>query len=346
VLESYYQEVVIPESSASTISWIGAMQVFLLLASNVVAGPLQDKYGPKPLMLTFALLFCFSCMMVSLCKEWWQLFLAQGILQGTALSFGFAPPMACAIAWFKHKSPIAVAVIVSGSSVGGILWPIIVHALLVNVGFGWTWRAIGFIGLGLLSIATLLVSQPDMYAGDGKEEAGPTGNIVKRFFYRSSKNRPPPRAFFYWDAFKIPAFNSYVASICFIYLGLFYTFFYLPSWGVVYGMSQSLSFYSISILNAASFFGRLGLPFLSFKTGPFNVLLFCAAVSTILVYASIAVNSIAGVLIIGSFYGFFSGGLISMLAPCVASLVSDKTRIGSAVGQLAAVSSIPSLLGP
>lgn len=324
------------------------MQAFLILASNIVAGPLQDKYGPKPLMLTFAILFSFSCMMISLCHEWWQLFLAQGILQGIALSLGFAPPMACAVVWFKHKSPIAVAVIVSGSSIGGVVWPIITNALLDHVGFGWTWRAIGFIVLGLLIIATTLVSQPSIIpaGANNKQDVIKKRSLFARLFIRPPGETPPPRPFFYWDAFKIPAFNSYLVSFWFVYLGFFYTFFYLPSWGTLYGLSESMSFYSLSILNAASFFGRLLLPFASFVIGPFNVLFICATISTLLVFCELAVTSSAGVLILGGFYGFWSGGLISMMAPCVAALVTDRSRIGSAVGQLAAFCSIAALIGP
>lgn len=290
-----------------------------MLAANVIAGPAQDKFGPKPLLLFAAVCFCFSCMMVSLCHQWWHLFLAQGVLQGMALSIGFAPPMVCVLQWFKHKGPLGVAVIVSGSSVGGVVWPIVVRALLSNVGFGWTWRALGFIGGGLLLISTVLTSQPDMFDGqDGEDDVAHNkrGRVTKFLLvsfglYRSSKKRPPKRAFFYFDVLKLLSFQMTLVAWMFIYLGLFYTFFYLPSWGRLYGLSEDMSFYSISILNAASFFGRLFLPFPALKVGAFNVAIPCALASAVVVYASLAVDTSAGVLIIGAFYGFSASDPIS-----------------------------------
>ncbi|UZJ53646.1 hypothetical protein CBS101457_002966 [Exobasidium rhododendri] len=346
VFQAYYSTSgVIPPTSTSTISWIGSVQSFFILSAALVAGPLQDKYGPKPLMLAFALCFSLSCMMVSLCSEWWQLFLAQGVFQGIALSLGFTPPMACVILWFKHKSPIAVAVIVSGSSVGGVLWPIIVNALLNHAGFGWTWRAIGFIGLGLLLLTTHLVSVPSLnrIPSDEKSFTDDRG-VIARYMIKPAHERPPPRPFFYWNAFKIRTFTCYLVAFWFLYLGFFFTFFYLPSWGLLYGLSENMSFYSLSILNAASFFGRLFLPFASFKLGPFNVLLICSIISTLLVYCELAVTSSVGVLVLGGFYGFWSGGLISMMAPCAASLIPDKSRIGGAVGILTGICSISALI--
>lgn len=252
--------------------------------------------------------------MTSLCHEWWQLFLAQGVLQGMALSIGFVPPMACVLQWFKQKGPIGVAVIVSGSSIGGVVWPVVVRALLSNVGFGWTWRAIGFIGGGLLLLSTALTSQPDMFENTDSEKKGDGATktrgrkteilLIAFGLQRSAKKRPPKRAFFYFDVLKLTTFQMTLVAWFFIYLGLFYTFFYLPSWGILYGLSEDMSFYSISILNAASFFGRLFLPFPALRVGAYNVAIPCAFASAIVVFASLAVSGPAGVLVIGGFYGF------------------------------------------
>lgn len=86
-------------------------------------------------------------------------------------------------------------------------------------------------------------------------------------------------------------------------VGLFYTFFYLSSWGASYGLSQSLQFYSTSILNAASCFGRIIPGLLADRFGALNIIFFCTILSAIVTLCSLVVNGPAGVLIIGGFYG-------------------------------------------
>jgi hypothetical protein len=47
---------------------------------------------------------------------------------------------------------------VAGSSLGGVIFPLMVQHLLPQVGFGWTMRICAFLILGLLVIANLTIS--------------------------------------------------------------------------------------------------------------------------------------------------------------------------------------------
>ncbi len=111
-------------------------------------------------------------------------------------------------------------------------------------------------------------------------------------------------------------------------------------------MSKSLAFYSVACLNAASFFGRLLLPFAAPRFGTFNILIPCVCISALLVFCTNAVHSVQGVLVIGCFYGFWSGAAISLQATATAIVVPDKQRLGAAIGQGFAIVSISALLGP
>lgn len=98
-------------------------------------------------------------------------------------------------------------------------------------------------------------------------------------------------------------------------------------------------------MNSFSFFGRLLLPMISIRTGTFNLLAVCAALAAVIVWCVMALNNGAGTLVLGGAYGFTSGAIITLFTPCIASIVPDKTRIGTAVGQLCGVCSIAALLG-
>lgn len=107
VFQAYYETSYLPQTSVSSIAWIGSVQTFFLFASNLVTGPLVDRFGPTPISFFYATSVAVTCMIVSLCTRYWQLLLAQGFMLGISLSAGYVPPLTCAMWWFKNRYPMA-----------------------------------------------------------------------------------------------------------------------------------------------------------------------------------------------------------------------------------------------
>lgn len=64
-------------------------------------------------------------MMLSLCTEYWQVFLAQGLVVGFGGGLIYIPAIALVTTQFTTKRPIAVGLASSGSSIGTVfktLW--------------------------------------------------------------------------------------------------------------------------------------------------------------------------------------------------------------------------------
>lgn len=61
----------------------------------------------------------------------------------------FFPSIACLSHWFRRKRAIAMGIAYSGSSIGGVIWPILMSHLLnnPNIGFKWAIRIAGFINV-------------------------------------------------------------------------------------------------------------------------------------------------------------------------------------------------------
>lgn len=60
--------------------------------------------------------------------------------------------------YFRKRRAIAGGLAIAGSSLGGVIFPIMVAHLLPKVGFAWTMRICAFLILGLLIITNLTVS--------------------------------------------------------------------------------------------------------------------------------------------------------------------------------------------
>ena len=134
--QSYYQLYAFPHKSASDISWIGSVQLFFQFSLGAVAGPLYDKGYFRHLMVTGSVLYMVrsvpplasvvqglthpSLFMISLCKEYWQVFLAQAIGVGLGIGLLFLPALSIISQYFSRRRATATGIVTAGSSLGGI----------------------------------------------------------------------------------------------------------------------------------------------------------------------------------------------------------------------------------
>lgn len=94
VFETFYQTNLLSNESASQISWLGSFNIFCMFGFTMLVGWLNDKHGPCILLIVGSVVMLFALFMTSLCKEYWQLFLAQGFLFGVGLAFVILPAFA------------------------------------------------------------------------------------------------------------------------------------------------------------------------------------------------------------------------------------------------------------
>lgn len=170
--------------------------------------------------------------MTSICKEYYQFILSQGILGGVAMGMVMSPSMAATPQYFHKKRGAAMGIAIAGSSIGGTIFPIALSKMFPNprLKFGWSVRICAFIVMTLLAFACSGI-----------------------------KARLPPRQtkFFVPSAFKELPYVFLIAASFLMFLGAFQPYFFLPSYAVAHGMSTQLSNYLIAILNASALPGRI-----------------------------------------------------------------------------------------
>jgi MFS family permease len=288
---------------------------------TLIVGYLNDKHGPRILLIIGSVIMLFALFMTSLCHSYWQLFLAQGFLLGIGLSFVVLPAFATVPHYFVRSRALALGITVSGSSLGGVIWPIALKNLLYKIGFGWGVRVSAFIMLPLLAAACLSIHLPPQKSGAPKAKPKPDLSIVKH-----------------------PVLILLAVGLFFIYLGLFSPFFYITSWTVSLGLDESLAFYMISIINAASLFGRILPGLLADKFGAYNMMILSAAFSGLICCCWTKATSMGGIVVLSLAYGFASGAVIGLQGACSAQIVKPA-QYGVAMGSVMAVLSIAGLIG-
>ncbi|KAJ3974082.1 major facilitator superfamily domain-containing protein [Lentinula raphanica] len=145
VFEDFYSANQLSAQSLNNISWIGSLQLCLILLVGCVSGPLCDAGYFKHLIGTGGLLFFFCLMMTSISTEYYQYLLSQGVGVGLAQGLLFTPGMAVLAHHFKHYRTLVFGIFAAGASIGGVILPIALQRLFDEVGFVWGVRILAFI---------------------------------------------------------------------------------------------------------------------------------------------------------------------------------------------------------
>lgn len=221
--------------------------------------------------------------------------------------------------WFDKKRGAAFGILATGSSLGGVVFPIMVSRLIRQVGYPWAMRICAFLILALLIVA----------------------NLTVRSFH-------PPRPQKMTKAQLAKPFRELdfvllcLGFFCFTF-GIFVPINYLPTQALDMGMDPNLVQYLLSILNAASLFGRLFSGFMGDKMGRYNIFIVVCFLTGIWILALwIPSKTTGGVIAFAALFGFCSGAYVSLIAPLVAQ-ISPIPEIGFRTGIIFFIASVSGL---
>ncbi|PPQ88170.1 hypothetical protein CVT25_005135 [Psilocybe cyanescens] len=316
VYQDYYSRTSLSERSSSEISLIGSMQVFLVFAIGLPAGRLFDAGYFHHCLLTGSVIYIFSIFVLSIAEphHYYQNLLSQGVGMGLGMGMMFLPSLTITSHYFRVKRSMAMGIVIAGSSLGGVVYPVLLNNIFQrSSGFQWGVRGVAFMDLGFLIIANSIMRTrlPPKKAQDG------SGATFKKVLS------------------DIP-FLIYILGSFLVFWGIFVPFFYLQLYAATHGVNATFTNYSITVMNAASVFGRTIPNFMGDIYGPLNIMIPSAVITAGLIFGMFGATSVAGVTVFGLFYGFFSGGLVSLVAPGVASFVTqrDLSDLGIRIGMV------------
>ncbi|CAG8169214.1 unnamed protein product [Penicillium olsonii] len=281
-----------------------------------------------------------SAMMISLCEEFWEFMLVQGLLFGMSMTLAYTPVLGVIGQYFKRRRAAAMGIVISGSSLGGVIWPIMLQKLLYNpkIGFAWTLRIVGFMMLPLLAMTCLLVKPPVPNSTaiiDQTTEREKAGEMPER---------PVLKLRVGFGQLKNPTTLLTCSAFFFIYFGIFTPLFFTASFAQAKRFSEDLSFYTISIMNAASLIGRILPGFFADSYGRFNTCVLMTLFSGIIALCWSTVQSVAGLVLFSLAYGFSSGAIMSLQQACAAQISTPQT-LGMTIGTVMASASLSGLAG-
>ncbi|GAA5857705.1 hypothetical protein JCM8547_004337 [Rhodosporidiobolus lusitaniae] len=306
VYQSYYKQTIFSDRSESAISWIGSVQLCLFFLCALIAGPMFDKGRFRLLVGLGSAIWVVSILITPQATKYWHAMLIQGVMAGFGTGLLFLPALSVQSHWFEKKRNLAVGIVASGSSIGGIAFPIMLNKLFNNPDYGFAKgvRAAGYVVLACLVVANICMSP------------NPARKGLK-------KPKPAPLKQLFSLPYSCLAFGAMILNF-----GLWMPNFYIQVYAEAKGVDSNLAFYTLAIFNAGSFIGRTVPNLIADKTGPFLVQSLCCLCAGILLFFMHIMTSPAAIVIFAALYGGFSGGFISLVSPVIVSMSKDLSEIG------------------
>ncbi|KAJ7704777.1 major facilitator superfamily domain-containing protein [Mycena rosella] len=321
----YYETTYLSNYSATLISMIGAIQLFILYLFAGLSGALFDAYGPRYMIPASGVVTTFSVFMLSISQPQriYQQYLTQAVLFSLGATFAFFPCLGICAHWFKRRLAFAMGFPIAAASIGGIIYPVMLNKLIPRIGFGWTIRIFAFIVLFCFTVATFTISTP-----------------------RAPKPLPRLSQLLAFRAFRDPCYTCLCLAGWFTVLSTFNPFFYVGLYGAVAnGGASVLTPYYLTIMCATAIVGRIGPGFIADRVGRFNVITASTALSGVLILAMWYTSAAQPNLIaFSAIYGFASGPFFSLFTACVMQ-ISPIEEVGARSGMAFVFMSTGALAG-
>ena len=276
-------------------------------------------------VIAFGIALWVVCqMLLSLCTQYWQLFLCQGLGLGLAQGILFNLAVSLPTHWFQRRRAFALGIQASGSSLGGAVLPIMANRLLGQIGYPWTMRIFGFMGLVTLTGSYFIMNT----------RIAPIATVHNGGWRRIQ--------WFDFSSLRILSFDLFALGAAIIFLGLYNPFSYMDIFTTQYAVPASG--YYLSILNAASTFGRIVPGYFADRVGRFNMAVPHLAAASVLLFIFPLCTKIGGLVPFSILFGFTSGLYVSIVPACLAQLGPIQT-LGTRNGLAFAIISFSGLVG-
>lgn len=332
-------------TSTALINLIGTLAIALMSMGGPFTMVWAKLYSPQAVIIVGGWVFGIAFILASFSKQLWHFTLTQGVLLGIGTCMAYVPTMAVAPTWFDKRRGLAMGVIISGTGVGGMVWPPVLSAIIDSIGFRNALRIAGCVSVTLVSLAGYSLGwEPDFQNQVRVQTQG-----------ISRVNGWMKIPLINWRVARTKRFVAQ-ASGCFLQSAGYSTpLFFYAAYARALGYSNTTATNFITVSNASNFVSRIIVGYGADKYGRINALAFTTLLSTIAVFAfwlpsmfkesTIAGSSADGLFITFTvLYGAFASAYISLFPASLIELFGAQNYT-SVNGSLYLIRGIGALIG-
>jgi MFS family permease len=311
-------------SSAMTLDFL------VMGAAGFGWGTLSDRFGPRVIVLTGAVLLGLALVLASRATSLLAFQLTYGLMVGLAAGAFFAPMIAAATGWFTENRSLAVSLVSAGMGVAPMTISPFARWLISTYDWRTAMMTIGVMTWVLLVPASLLVRRPPVAAA-----AGPASP-------RLPDGEPSMTAA---EAFRSPQFIVLALTFllcCGAHSG---PIFHMVSYAIGCGIAPMAAVSIYSVEGLAGLGGRLLLGLLADRYGAKPVLVIGLLVQAFAIAAYLAVDRLGEFYALALVFGTAYGGVMPLYAVLARESFGQRV-MGTLFGALTMASSIGMAFGP
>ena len=310
-----------------------ALYVFGYSVLSAATGRATDRFGPRPVIATGALLLGCGWGASAFVTERWQLNLTLGLVASIGMSATWVPCNATVARWFIRRRATAVALATSGISFGNLVVPPLAALLVAST----NWRTTLAV---LAATASLCVLVAAVFMARDPESVGlhPDGDTTPA-------QLGPVTGLTVREAMRSDGFVLITLIYLFNWLVIFVPLLHGAAFAEDLGLGKVVAASVISVIGMGGVFGRLFGGLLSDRVGYLPSLalaFFCQSVAFTLFATA---NGTTSLWLAALLFGLSFGSSMTVLAPLCSELFGRK-HVASVVGVLFAIAATPSALGP
>ena len=313
-----------------------SMSLFLLGLLYIGTGRLNDRFGPRILVMVCGTVFGLGYLLMSQVGALWQLYLFHGVIVAIGMSGGYVPLTSTVAKWFVRKRGLMTGIVTSGVGVGMMVGPPVAGWLISNYGWRIGYRATGISVLVLLVIAAQFLRREPAavnHLSGSENDGGKEGSIseVGGFLFKEAV-----RTRQFWMLF--------IMYSC-LGISLMAIMVHIVPHATDLGFSTITAAKILAIVGALNLVGRIGMGSVSDRVGTKRSLIISAGFLLTAFLVVLVAKDLRVLYLFAVIFGFGFGGTVALIAPATAELFGMKMH-GAIMGVLAFAFSAGGSVGP
>ncbi|KAF2643775.1 MFS general substrate transporter [Massarina eburnea CBS 473.64] len=317
VLQAWVSQNQLKEYPEFDIGWIFSVYAFFLY----IAGPIFDAHDARFLIVPGSIGIVTAVICLSFCEEYYQFFLAFGVLAGLSASCLFTPAISAIGHWFDKNRALATGIACTAGGIGGIVFPLIILYLAPIIGYGWAIRIVAFICAVTGFLACILLRKRLPH----NKKAGASIDL---------------------KALKDVNYALTTLAVWLIEFAVFIPYAYISSYAIHQGVLPQHAYRLMALLNTGAIPGRALPGYVADRFGYFNVMLITSFTCATFIFALwlTSGSSEPAITAFAVVFGFWSGAAISLTPVCIGQVCKTEDY-GKRSGTAFSISSFGALVG-
>jgi MFS family permease len=321
----------------ATISGASSLAFLIMGAVGILAGKLNDRIGPRILIVASGISLGFGYLLMSRLQAPWQLYLLYGVLVGIGFSTHDVITLSTVARWFVRSRGMMSGIVKIGTGAGQLVVPLIAAALITTYGWRNTYLIIGAVALiTIVAVAQVLRRDPQsmgLLPDDGRNKASGAG-------VGSQEGGVSLKAAARMTQFWIMCVAEFATFFC-----LFTIIVHIVPHATDLGLQPAIAASVLSTIGGVSMLGRFVMGSASDKIGGKRSLIVCF----LLLFCGLiwlqAAKEAWMLFLFAVIYGFAHGGFFTVVSPTVAELFGTGSH-GLLFGLVLASGTIGGAVGP